>query len=195
MRIPLDKDLTAYRFITIEGLDGVGKSTIVRLLAERIGGVATQTPDPSLRVKRQRVEASGQIADKWAFYMDSMVCQRPQFEAALRNHHVVCDRYIHSTLAYQWPQDAPLPRNPREMFPKILWPDLSFLLLSDEATRRQRLHGRETAEGIVNPADHRTDVLTLSEQRFKSMPDLIQINTAGLSPSAVCDQIFGRAFQ
>jgi hypothetical protein len=76
-----------------------------------------------------------------------------------------------------------------------LWPDLSFLLFSDEATRRQRLLGRETAEGIVNPADHRTDVLTWSEQRFRSMPDLIQINTTGLNPSAVCEQILDIAFQ
>lgn len=186
---------SGFRFITIEGLDGVGKSTIVHLLAAHLGGMATQTPDPALRAERQRIETDGTLIEKWRFYMNSMMRQRPHFEAALRSQHVVCDRYIHSTLAYQWPQGAPLPLNPRELFADVLWPQLSILLVADEVTRHRRLHGREIAEGIVNPADHRTDILNLAEQRFRSMPDLIRIETTGLTPVAVCERILDRAFQ
>lgn len=192
---PMEPMSGAFRFITIEGLDGVGKSTIVRLLADRLGGMATQTPDPALRAERLRIETDGTRADKWRFYMNSMVRQRPCFEATLRSRHVVCDRYLHSTLAYQWPPGAPLPLNLRELFADVLWPDLSILLVADEVTRHRRLHGREIAESIVNPADHRTDILQLAEQRFRSMPDLVRIETTGLTPTVVCKRILDQVSQ
>ena len=130
------KEFPPYRFITIEGIDGVGKSTAVQMLAKRMGGLAMQTPDPAMSVERREIEARGRTIDKLSFYMSSMVKQRTQFEAGLQKNHVVCDRYIHSTLAYQWPRGVNLPSNLREMFPDLLWPDLSFLLFSDESTRR-----------------------------------------------------------
>lgn len=189
------EDFPPYRFITIEGLDGVGKSTAVQMLAKRIGGLAMQTPDPAFSVERREIEARGQTSDKLSFYMSSMVRQRTKFEAGLQKNHVVCDRYIHSTLAYQWPQSVNLPNNPREMFPDLLWPDLSFLLISDESTRHCRLSHREFIEGRVNQADHNKLILTVAEQRFMAMSDLIRVDTTNLSQSLVCDLLINHLVQ
>lgn len=195
MSILKTKKFLPYRFITIEGLDGVGKSTAVQMLAKRIGGLAIQTPDPALSVERREIEARGCITDKWSFYMNSMINQRIQFKTSLRKNHLVCDRYIHSTLAYQWPRGVDLPKNPREIFPDLLWPDLSFFLFSDESTRRGRLNHREFIEGKINQADYDEDVLAVAKQRFLAMPDLIQIDTTGLSQSLVCELLINHLAQ
>ena len=184
---PKKTELLPYQFITIEGLDGVGKSTIVQMLAKLIGGLSIQTPDPALRVERLEIEARNCIADKLFFYMNSMIKQRVQFKESLQKNHLVCDRYIHSTLAYQWPRDVALPEKLCEKFPDLLWPDFSFLLLSDEPTRRCRLGHREFTEGKVNQADHNEETLAVAKERFLAMPDLIKIDTTNLSPLLVCE--------
>lgn len=175
------------RFITIEGIDGVGKSTAVKMLAERIGGLAIQTPDPELDVERRKVEARGSISDKWLFYTAAMKSQRIKLKEKLQKNNLVCDRYIHSTLAYQWPRGKELPKNPRDIFPDLLWPDVSFLLTSDEFIRTSRLSHREFSEGKINKADHNKEVLGLAQERFLAMPDLIKIDTTNLSEYLVCE--------
>lgn len=99
----------AGRLIALEGIDGCGKSTQARLLADRLGAVLTYEPgatslgralrqlllDPAGPGPGPRAEALLMAADR-AQHVDQVV--RPALDAG---NWVVTDRFSGSTLAYQ----------------------------------------------------------------------------------------------
>ncbi len=102
------------KFVTIEGCDGVGKSTQVRLLKERFereGIAAVFTREPGGTVIAEKIRKI--ILENEAEKMDAMT-ELFLYEASRRQHTariiepaleagklVICDRYVDSTLAYQ----------------------------------------------------------------------------------------------
>ena len=100
---------TPGRLIALEGIDGCGKSTQARLLADRLGALLTFEPgatdlgvslralllDPHRPAVAERTEALLMAADR-AEHVAEVV--RPALE---RGEWVVTDRYSASTLAYQ----------------------------------------------------------------------------------------------
>jgi dTMP kinase len=99
-------------FITFEGVDGSGKSTQARLLAEHLGGegrnvVATREPGGTKLGERVReILLGGDPVSPWteatlfAAARAQLITEviRPALD---RGADVVCDRYIDSSLAYQ----------------------------------------------------------------------------------------------
>ena len=99
-------------FITFEGVDGSGKSTQARLLAEHLGGegrdvVATREPGGTELGERVReILLGGDAVAPWteaalfaaarAQLVNEVI--RPALD---RGADVVCDRYLDSSLAYQ----------------------------------------------------------------------------------------------
>lgn len=101
--------MTSARYIVFEGLEGCGKSTHVTRLAITLNGLATREPggtalgatlratmaDTSNTALSSRAEALMMAADR-AQHLDEVV------KPALANgHHVVSDRSVYSSLAYQ----------------------------------------------------------------------------------------------
>ncbi|MBU6201424.1 MAG: dTMP kinase, partial [Acidobacteria bacterium] len=101
--------MTRGTYVAFEGLEGCGKSTHVARLAERLGAVATREPggtpvgaalraamlDPANTSLSPRAEALLMAADR-AQHVAEVV--RPALEAG---RHVVSDRSVYSSLAYQ----------------------------------------------------------------------------------------------
>ena len=101
-------------FVTLEGLDGVGKSTQARLLAERlraVGQEVVECREPGGTPLGERVRAlllergSWSVSDRaetllFAASRAQLVAEvvRP---ALARGAWVVCDRYLDSSVAYQ----------------------------------------------------------------------------------------------
>lgn len=92
-------------FITLEGLDGSGKSTVLEALEEKYPG-CTLTREPSEHEYGQLVrrnlsdESSDSLVDFFLFMAD----RRDHIERDIRNSDsslVVSDRYADSTRAYQ----------------------------------------------------------------------------------------------
>ncbi len=139
------------RLIALEGIDGSGKSTHARLLAEAIGALLTAEPgatplgetlrklllDPGLPPVSERAEALLMAADR-AQHVAEVVL--PALEAG---KWVVTDRFSASTLAYQgYGRGLDL----AEMRRLVAWaaagvvPDLTVVLDVDLAVARRRLH-------------------------------------------------------
>jgi dTMP kinase len=99
-------------FITFEGVDGSGKSTQARLLAERLrteGRDVVETREPGGTALGERVRKLILGADEVAPWAEAnlFAAARAQLvdevirPALARGADVVCDRYLDSSLAYQ----------------------------------------------------------------------------------------------
>lgn len=102
------------KFVTVEGCDGVGKSTQVRLLRERLSkegvdAVFTREPggtDIAEKIRAVILDADNSDMDALTelFLYEASRCQHTNqvIKSALdAGKLVICDRYIDSTLAYQ----------------------------------------------------------------------------------------------
>jgi dTMP kinase len=102
-------------FVSVEGIDGSGKSTQARLLADRLrqeGESVSLLHDPGTTALGERIRAllldqSGELPPAPFAEVSLFLAARVQLleeliEPALaRGEVVVCDRYLDSTLAYQ----------------------------------------------------------------------------------------------
>ena len=144
-------------FLTVEGIDGAGKSTQARMLAERLrvlGREVVETREPggapgAEEIRRLLVEGD---PERWSPESEILL-----FTAARRDHVervvepalargavVLCDRYIDSTRAYQ---GAGAPER-RELVDRLhqltigLDPDLTLIFDLDPAAALERARRR-----------------------------------------------------
>lgn len=127
------------RFIVFEGIDGCGKGTQLKLAASYVfdknkdyDTYQTREPTRDFKEIRQRL-AQGQDAKKdGEWYAQMFVADRKNhlekyIIPALNNRtHVLCDRFKHSTLAYQHTQQVPFNKL-IEMHQGLLVPDLTII--------------------------------------------------------------------
>jgi len=139
-------------FVTFEGLDGSGKSTQAKLLAEELrerGREVVLTREPGGTELGERVRelllAGGDVSP-WAeaalfAAARAELVERVIRPALERGAAVVCDRYLDSSLAYQGiARGLGVDRVPELNRPAIadLLPDRTFLLLVDADVAGER---------------------------------------------------------
>jgi len=93
-------------FVVIEGIDGCGKSSVARLVAQRLGNRAVLTREPTDSWIGKAVREAGE--KPISPYTDALLfmADRAQHTAEIerlikKGKIVVSDRYYHSTVAYQ----------------------------------------------------------------------------------------------
>jgi dTMP kinase len=153
------------KFITFEGTEGAGKSTLIREVAARLskqvgtsGVVITREPGGVPVAERIRETLLEEEMDPWTelFLYEAARAEhlaKVVLPALKSGKFVLCDRFTDSTLAYQaharglpWKQVAELNR----IATQGLKPDLTVLLDIDPAVglKRARVKTRFEAEGV-----------------------------------------------
>lgn len=154
------------RFITVEGIEGVGKSTSVGFICERIGAagygvVSTREPGGTplaedirnvvLAERQEPVPAAAELL--LMFAARSVHLENLILPALERGDWVVCDRFTDATLAYQGygrGQDTAHIRRIADIVHPGLWPDLTLLLDAPLAVSRQRSRDRGISDRFEN---------------------------------------------
>jgi len=195
------------KFIVIEGLDGSGKTTQIRLLVKRLramGRAVAETAEPTTNATGGLIRdaLSGftprtgtEIA---ALFMADRVAHNVNPVNGIRallaqGRDVICDRYYYSSLAYQG-----VVSDPDWVFhinvdcPEIRKPDLCvFLDLDDEACLRRMEAGRAYREIYENE----NTLLAVRQRYFAAFErlkdrDHIVIVNADRTPEEVAQDVF-----
>lgn len=136
------------RFIVFEGGEGTGKSTQAARLAEELDALLTFEPGATavgVRLRELMLSGDSEMDDRAEALL--MAADRAQHVAEVvepalaAGRHVVCDRYIGSSVAYQGygrGLDPDMVRAVSGWAAGGLWPDLTLLLVvpDDEAQAR-----------------------------------------------------------
>jgi dTMP kinase len=173
------------RFITFEGLDGTGKSTQMRKLAEvlRMGGhkvVETREPGGTAtgeKIRRVLLDSATEGLSPLA-EMALMFASRAQHIAEViqpaldRGQIVLCDRFTDSTEAYQGSGRKLGRETVRELHRVLcgeLQPDLTILLESDPAMSvgRARRRNRRKSRNASRAGNKNVSKRHSNENRFE----------------------------
>ncbi len=142
-------------FVTFEGIDGSGKTTVSRLVASTLrarGHVVHLTSEPTKSwlgdaVRRTYGDDVGPVAESFLFLADR-AAHLVEIRAHLaQGELVLCDRYADSTYAYQGARlqgvvDDPVRFLQRASAGWILPPDLTLLLRVPPDLGLKRIQGR-----------------------------------------------------
>jgi dTMP kinase len=190
------------RFIVFEGTDGCGKSTQAARLAERLDAVLTRQPggtDIGARIRAIVLASADQpgapLADRAEALL--MAADRAQHEAEVigpalaADRHVVCDRYIPSSIAYQGHGRGLDPDEVRRISEWAVGgrsPDLVVLLVVPEEVARQR---RGPSSDRIESAgdDFHRRVATAYRQMAADHPELWAVVEGTGTPDEVAARV------
>ena len=197
----------AGKFITFEGGEGVGKSTQVKLLAEKLrelgyGVFVTREPGGA--------ELGEKIRDllKKTTHMDSL-CELLLIFAARRDHFiklivphlenneiVICDRFYDSSLVYQGIlKHIPIERimELKHMVLGYFEPDLTLVLDMDVAKSKQRLAKRCLIADEYDSMD--AEKHELVRQGFKKISEIFSFRAELVNANGSEQKVFSKIFE
>ena len=185
-------------FITIEGVEGAGKTTQAHLLADTLGPNVVLTREPGGTLVAEGIRELFLTADRItpitelllmaaarAQHVDELI--RPALET---NQIVICDRFIDATVAYQGYRggiDLDLIHQLNHVATGGLTPDITFILdLPPEIGLKRQQRG-ETHRNRLDrePLDLHRKVREGYLSAAKADPDRVKLIDATQSPDAV----------
>ncbi len=163
-------------FIVIEGMDGSGKSTIIKRIKERQFYV-TFTPGNEIGTIRKYYDGAPLIA-RTLYYLSSVVYVTKKEIIPNLDSNIVCDRYIVSTIAYHraLAQFYKCCANETKLLSdlidtlvsnkEIILPDLTIYLEVNQDEIKNRIKKRET-NNLTDRLVQKVEFFNLLEKEYK----------------------------
>ena len=178
--------------IVFEGLDGVGKSTVINGVAERLNAKRMRTPSPSLSEAREKCGSLSIRAQEALFDLGNMMASDEM--QRIENQFIVCDRYAISTdvrrivsrhnnhddvmeeiLDWEWPKD-------------LYRPVLNIHLCVSENIRKERVRLRGNMTEDEKRLEMDTKYRTMLLVGYSEMCD-ITLDLTGLDEGQAVDAV------
>lgn len=144
----------------LESLDGVGKTTVGRLLAMQTDSVYLYCMDGNPLRPYRRFFDELPTPLRFLYYLGVSINASANAEKLRATTDVYIDRSIVSTIAYHKAYGLPdiwFNLIPRSLMDQI---DIMFYFTVNEETRRQRITERQRLKGILNPSDQKSLLLS-----------------------------------
>jgi thymidylate kinase len=173
----------------LEGLDGVGKSTAAKSLAEKIGASYTSTP---LDEFKQKVALPGYergANERFSYYMAGNYHFSDKVKAGEIKAPLIIDRFVLSTLAYH---NAILSKDLTEQidWKRLIEPEICFFLYAEESVRKARMDGRDNRSATDIMLEKDFDLARRIEKEYLKLSDrFVVIDTTRLNQNEVVDKI------
>jgi dTMP kinase len=127
--------------VVLEGLEGVGKTTLGSMAAERLELPYIKSPPPELNPVRDFIARTPDAEAGFYFYLAGLYAIQSKITAGIsQKGAVIVDRYLASTIAYWDAGESFVP--PAHDTDRLLVPDLTILITCDEETRLSRVGSR-----------------------------------------------------
>lgn len=192
---------TPWKFVVLEGIDGVGKTSIGKALSATLCAHYYKTPPSifeqfTIRDARSREISLRQYIDlsayqdphcRFLFYLFTLVKASQEIRELLRTAHVVCDRYLSSALVYHWALHEELEWVDVSWLP-ILRPDHEYLLvIDDESKLRERLRNRNESR-TDEVLENNTQYLRQVQAKYRKLR-LREVDTAQESVEVIVERL------
>lgn len=182
-------------FVVLEGVSAVGKSTLTRLLATRLGATAIHTlPEPHTGLS-SAINAQLHPLPQFAFYLSGLLHASDVMREALRAGPVVADRYASSVLACHAAVNRGGLGQVKELLapfkPYLLAPDVTFYLASSDRSLKKRLESKADVKQDDTDLFGVPGRLARLRANFKAVaeedPSAVALPTDGRSPDDLAD--------
>jgi dTMP kinase len=181
-------------FVVFEGLDGSGKSTCARGVAERLGARYMTTPSPVVRAHRDHVVGSYAGCQEAAqlFYLSTVFAASDEVRCLLDNTvSVVLDRYFLSTQAYAEFRGSRLDVD--ALGDSLVSADVTVFLDVPLEVRRRRLEARGSSmadrETLSAPADRHLRAAHARRAALSVVGRWLCVDAATETPEALQDLV------
>ncbi len=173
------------KLVVVEGVDGVGKSTLARRIAQEFGyEYRYPVPKPFSEI-REQIDDLRDVNTRFFYYLAGNVALQVKLRAELvAGARVVFDRYVFSTFASHAAMGASLGNLTIAHVP-FVQPDLAILLTCDPAVRNARIIARgKEREGqrYVTESGH---ILDETERRLLGFRVFNRIDTTAMTEEEV----------
>lgn len=181
--------------ISIEGMDGVGKSTTCKLLSERLGYKFVEKPlhylfdksedkfDEYIRIRDQVNANPNRVFTSWFYGLGSIYMYE-----MFKDENIVTDRHFASN--YAWSGSDNNGEVYDLLIQKLGKPKLTVILYSPSETIVNRLISRDVNDSDIVKARQSENIYRrmIDFCKMKELPYLV-IDTSSLKPKEVVDRI------
>ncbi|MCX4584699.1 thymidylate kinase [Streptomyces sp. NBC_01481] len=187
------------KFAVLEGVSGIGKSTLAAILGERMGAATLHTLPEPLTSLSAAVNSLLRPLPQLAFYVSGLLHASDLVRASAAGDHVVADRYVSSVIACHAAVNAVAMDQVEGMLapfrPYLVQPDRTFYLRASEGVLRDRL--RQKSDTSQDDTDlfavpgRLSSLLANFDAIAASDPSAVVLDTDDHSPDELAVHIIG----
>lgn len=173
------------KLIVLEGIDGVGKTTIAKLLKKELlkRGIRAvlyekqEKPAEGFNVIKPFIKRKVPINASLLFSVASSIYKSAEIEKLLKKHWVICDRYIYSTFAYHRTRGADMSLLAQARKLPVRAPDFLFLLKVREDVRMRRMRMKKNRTPADMLPKKKGSIAARMEKALEAFKPIIVDNT------------------
>jgi dTMP kinase len=194
---PQDRTAGRHPFIVLEGVSGIGKSTLARLLAQRLNATSLHTLTLPHSDWSSAVNTQLRALPQFAFYLSGVLHASDKVRRARQVGAVVADRYVSSVIACHAAVHEVEVQVVTELItpfrPYTELPTHTFYLRCSEAALRDRMAAKQDLKQDDTELFTVPGRLTRLLENFAAVaaddPSAVPLDTDGKTPDDLADWI------